>query len=250
VLSLPSLAGSGASPPHPADANTRHASSDTGSFEQSIAVDDTRLDHPLASEYNPNMRSARSIIVTLALIGCGQEGEPAMPSDGWSGTPPAEPIALGGDCESPWLECVEGSYCKVHAGELPMCEGIGACESLPASCEPNDEPVCGCDGQLYEHACAAAQAAVNLQPAEACPSPTGRFPCGGQFCEAATQYCKYVWGHGGPPSWDCLALVCDGGLSGCDCITSPSPCGDPEWFPGQFCDDLANGGTLLQCVPS
>jgi hypothetical protein len=187
-------------------------------------------------------------MLALALSACGDEA--ATPSDGWSGTPPADPVAVGEACELPWFSCVEGSYCKTQAWDAPVCDGLGTCEAIPTTCGADSKPVCGCDGQLYEHACAAARAGVNIDVAEACPPPSAYFACGGEYWEIATQYCMYTWGHGGPPSWDCLSLNCEDALSGCDCITSPTPCGDPEWFPGQFCDDLVDGGTLLQCVPA
>lgn len=194
------------------------------------------------------MRAASTLLLSLLLAGCGAAGET---SDGWSGTPPADAIPIGEACEAPWFECSEASYCNTADVEaLPTCEGIGVCEAIPEDCSADGKPVCGCDGQLYEHACAAAQAGVNTQAVAACPAPPGSFPCGPQFCEIDTQYCEYVWGHGGPASWSCGALDCEAGLTGCDCITSPTPCGDEELFPGQWCDDLEGGGTLLQCVPA
>jgi hypothetical protein len=190
------------------------------------------------------------LITALLLAGCTEEpgGDPLPPSDGWSGTPPADPVALGQTCELPWFECSEG-WCNPDVlNGLPRCEGVGACVEPPLSCDDIDEPVCGCDGQLYANACAAASVEIATQPADACTAPAGRFACGAHYCEIDTHYCKHMWTGGANPQYfECLPLDCEAGLSGCECLMDPFLCGDPDsfWFEG--CEDLEGGGTELQC---
>lgn len=191
-----------------------------------------------------------SIVVALLLVSCGPEenaAPAATPSDGWSGTPPGDPIELGELCESPWFECTEGTYCWFGGWGPPRCDWIGTCAAIPASCNGEFRPVCGCDGQLYEHGCAAAQAQMNIQAADECPSPDGYFACGEGYCEIGTQYCMDIYDHGGGEYSYCMDLVCEDGLAGCECLDSMFPCGE-EWYSYQSCTNRQDGSTWVSCV--
>ena len=62
-------------------------------------------------------------------------------------------------------DCDRGAYC---AKALGLCEEIGVCEQRPDVCGGVVDPVCGCDGQTYSNACAAAAVGVNGAHAGAC----------------------------------------------------------------------------------
>ena len=148
------------------------------------------------------------------------------------------------------MPCVEGAFCDRGDREYPVCGELGVCVATPGTCEPDDRPVCGCDGQLYASPCAAAMAGVGHSGAVGCEPPVGKFSCGLAFCDLAGEYCEHTLGHGGPETSKCVALDCPPGATGCACITDPSPCGDPQFIPGQWCNDLEDGSTELTCVPA
>ncbi|MBL9099909.1 MAG: hypothetical protein JNL82_03070 [Myxococcales bacterium] len=202
------------------------------------------------------MGFVRGIVAAVCLVVANGCGEPAADAtgevhEGWSGTPPAEPAAVGERCDEQWVWCEEGSYCDFGgSSDWPGCTSLGVCAAPPEACEAEAEPVCGCDGALYAGACAAAMAGVGTRGAEGCTPPVGFFACGFEFCAIATEYCEHVIGHGQPESWTCRALGCAVGMSGCACITEPSPCGEPEWYPVQSCEVSEDGGTVLVCLPA
>ncbi|MBC8073708.1 MAG: hypothetical protein IAG13_35635 [Deltaproteobacteria bacterium] len=188
----------------------------------------------------------------MGTVGCNSSAAESSSeaSEGWSGTPPADPAVLGERCDE-WVSCAGDAFCDYgSASGWPSCGEKGICVAFPEACDEIDLPLCGCDGVLYDNACEAAAAGVGTQGAAGCTAPAGRFACGFEFCESGTAFCEHVIGHGQPESWDCRALACTGDLEGCACITDPSPCGDPHYFPGQFCSGVANGGTELTCLPA
>jgi hypothetical protein len=207
----------------------------------------------------PTVESRLALVASLLLAlggaaACSDQGggEPAEVEAGWSGTFEHDRVAVGDACELPWFPCEAGSYCEiVRVPELaPSCEGVGRCVEQPTECADASEAwTCGCDGQLYASPCAAAMIGINVDFAASCQAPAGLFPCGGQFCSIEQQYCEHVWGHGSPETWACRLLSCAPGQSGCDCVSS-APCGDPYFFPGQWCEALDDGGTQVQCVPA
>ena len=182
--------------------------------------------------------------------GCRGEPEAGELHGGWSGTPPAEPAEVDEKCDEQWVACVEGAFCDRGGRDRPGCMDVGVCVAVPEVCQADARPVCGCDGELYANACVAAMAGVGHGGSYGCDPPTGKFRCGLDFCDQQTEYCKHTIGHGEPESWKCVALDCPADTTGCACITAPSPCGDPGWYPGQWCNALEDGGTEFTCVPS
>lgn len=70
-------------------------------------------------------------------------------------------VAYDGPCSCvDSADCPAGSYCDKSIGD---CEGMGACQPYPVSCEPLLDPVCGCDNVTYENNCKAAMAGVTVQ---------------------------------------------------------------------------------------
>lgn len=189
-------------------------------------------------------------LLVVSILGCSEVDDSGMLHDGWSGTPPPEPAEVGESCDE-WVKCQAGAFCDFSpTSEWPECTELGTCVALPEACEGEPQPVCGCDGNLYESRCDAARAGVGTQGATDCEPPPGWFGCGFDFCEIGAQYCEHTIGHGGPETWVCRALNCPPGTEGCACITDPSPCGEPEYFPGQFCGPTPDGGSELTCLPA
>ena len=77
-----------------------------------------------------------------------------------------------GSCEDPGPgtcsrdgDCAGGEFCKTPDGECSM---DGRCAPLPEVCPPVFDPVCGCDGTVYDNECTAAGSGVALDERTAC----------------------------------------------------------------------------------
>lgn len=65
------------------------------------------------------------------------------------------------------LTCPSGSVCHKPEGACaPDAEGV--CQPVPATCPPNNDPVCGCNGTTYTNACVAEAAGVTIASQGAC----------------------------------------------------------------------------------
>jgi len=66
-----------------------------------------------------------------------------------------------GPCEAFTCEtsevCQESEYC-----ELVGCSGLGYCNARPTTCDAEDSPVCGCNGNSYRNACLAHSAGIDF----------------------------------------------------------------------------------------
>lgn len=79
-----------------------------------------------------------------------------------------EPKGCGG-----WLgdTCAEDEYCAYEEGQLcGAADASATCQKRPGGCDFQYEPVCGCDGNDYGNACAAASAGTGVSFAGTCDS--------------------------------------------------------------------------------
>ncbi len=90
-----------------------------------------------------------------------------------AGSAAAEQCASNSDC--PDRSC----YCRKNGG---ACEGEGECARRPEMCTDVFEPVCGCDGETYGNACAAAVAAAGEGVAAASEGVARQGECDEQGC--------------------------------------------------------------------
>lgn len=148
--------------------------------------------------------------------------------------------------------CEPSRYCDYIEDTCGVSDGDGSCEPKPEACTDVIEPVCGCDGKVYNNACEAAAAGIDLQSMGGCPSPEGEFPCGPVFCSKTDQLCQVdkpagpggpvdPGDPGGPVVYICVPLPpnCQVPDATCACLAD-MPC-------AQSCQ-LANGGFTLTCT--
>jgi len=140
--------------------------------------------------------------------------------------------------------CGEGEYCDYGGNGCGDFEFDRAtCMPLPEACDEIYQPVCGCDGQLYDNPCTANAAGVDIGGFEQCTTPDGYFPCGYLFCTIDTTYCQVsVSDIGGVPGgFSCLppSEPCADQLD-CDCLMM-EPCADFS------CEATPEGGIEIVC---
>ncbi|APR80830.1 Kazal-type serine protease inhibitor domain protein [Minicystis rosea] len=179
------------------------------------------------------------------------------------GPPPECPVELPPCCEdAPDDPCCEICFTppKPCGGELgatcapeeycdfpdQMCggnDGTGLCVRRPDGCIDIDNPVCGCDGKVYESTCDAAYMGTDVSTLGGCAPPPGKFGCGLSFCEIGVAYCAVIIQQvmpGQPTAYSCTLLpdACNG-VTDCDCLAD-EPCGNT-------CTATADGGAQVTC---
>ena len=99
-----------------------------------------------------------------------------------------------GDASDPVSDCPAGTYC-----EMPTCgSASGTCQLLPAICDNNEQPTCGCDGVTYFNDCLRQANGIASSTPMPC-SFDSAYLCGfsGQMCPEGAMCAKLVRGGQG-----------------------------------------------------
>lgn len=153
----------------------------------------------------------------LALGGCG--GSVVSGSGGGSSsssTSTGGSTATGDLCGSE--VCPSGLVCTYF---LWSCVQEPHCSPKQTGCDASSPLVCGCDLVVYENACAASAAGVDLAgySESKCDPPTGMFRCGYTFCKSGQEWCEEHFESG----WSCHPLPedCKSPDATCACLGFP-----------------------------
>jgi hypothetical protein len=110
-------------------------------------------------------------------------------------------VAAQGACTCGGLDnraCQKGEFCNLPVGTCDTPGTSGSCSPVPAKCDTDFSPVCGCDGTTYNNACVAAQAKVSLFTSAfgGVGMATGGCPCGGPSGGTCSDgfFCSYTSG--------------------------------------------------------
>lgn len=60
------------------------------------------------------------------------------------------------------IECGDDEYCDYEPDDCGGSDTTGLCQPRPTECEPDEDIVCGCDGEPYDNKCLAAQAGTDI----------------------------------------------------------------------------------------
>jgi hypothetical protein len=133
--------------------------------------------------------------------------------------------------------CAPGDYCQLPGTAACRREHAQAlCSAAPASCELECPGVCGCDGRFYCNACRAAQAGVDVAPADtSCMAAGCRDDAVGS--EPGAPACVFTW----PCFGQNYQIRCgqDGDAVRCACIIDAQVTARVERAPGIECEALA-----------
>ena len=159
----------------------------------------------------------------------------AAPLDAAGDASAPEGRPCGGFAANP---CEATQYCDYPDGSCGAGDQTGTCAVRPMACPQVVDPVCGCGGRIYNTACLAAAAGVDLS-AGGCTAPAGKFGCGTTFCDLASSYCLHDASRPEPDTYRCVALPACTEPQSCACLGHET-CGDA-------CTGDAASGLTLSC---
>jgi hypothetical protein len=190
------------------------------------------------------------LVALITVAACGGPGGPSS-IDAQTSAPDADvnaPDAMGQGaiCGGKIAAtCAEGLYCEFQNNGCGFEDGTGTCEPRPTACpeSPIAQPVCGCDGQVYDSECAAEVAGTDVDDyAGNCTPPPQTFRCGHLFCSSMSEYCQIDLSDvvGWPNGYACLPTpgACPDSGATCECVAD-QPCGTQ-------CD-TSSGGVTVSC---
>jgi hypothetical protein len=140
------------------------------------------------------------------------------------------------------INCASTNVCIWMDKSCGGADQTGTCQARPGGCGQVVDPVCGCNGQVYDNECLANAAGVDVAVFNSCTPPAGTFSCGYHFCQLSTSYCENVVGGvaGNPGQHTCTPYPAGcGSTPSCACLSGQ--------MCGGMCSGSADAGLSVTC---